>query len=447
MVVVGAGLAGLSAAVRLVDAGYQVTVIEATSHGGGRSRSFLHSPTGLELDNGQHLFMGCYRETLAFLRQIGTAAEIDFQRNLTIDLIKPGGRRLNLRCPALPAPYHLATGLVTMRGLGPLSKLVALRAGLLLPGEFERPDDNETCDAWLRRMGQTAQIRETFWEPFVWATLNDDPLVSSAAMLIAVLERAFMGTRDDSRFGVSRVPLSRLYVNQAITYLRQRGASVLMAQPMRHLEVDDRGVNAVVLRSGDRLATRRVITAVPPDRLLSALSDQVRRDPVFTDVAKLTTAPIINLWVLIDRPLFTHTNFIGLLNSPLHWLFDRNQIERLDEPSRVLVNCTVSGARGMVDDRPETLLNLFKAEMHRFFPDKPFDILDAKLIKERKATISHAAGTYQWRPATVSPVPGLYLAGDWVQTGLPATIESACQSGHDAAAAVLRSQPLLTVTS
>jgi predicted NAD/FAD-dependent oxidoreductase len=158
---------------------------------------------------------------------------------------------------------------------------------------------------------------------------------------------------------------------------------------------------------------------------------------VFQDVAKLTNSPIINLWAFLDRPLFEDTTFVGLIGSPLHWLFDRSRIERKDEPGRTLLNCTISGARGMVDDRPELLMEIFKSEMRRFFPAVRFELQGYKVIKEKRATISHAAGTYQRRPETVSPVRGLYLAGDWVRTGLPATIESACQSGHDAAAAVI----------
>jgi hydroxysqualene dehydroxylase len=437
VVVVGAGFAGLSAAVRLVGEGREVIVVEATAKGGGRSRSFRHNGSGQELDNGQHLMMGCYHETLAFLRAIGTDDGVYFQRNLALDMVKPGGKRVRLRCPALPAPLHLAAGLLGMRGLGVLHKASALRAGLLLRGEIDRPDDNETCDTWLRRLGQTQGIRNAFWDPLIWGVLNDDPLVASAAMLVAVLERAFMGTRDASRLGVPRVPLSRLYVDDALSYLRTHGASIHMAQPLRAIEVDADGVSGVLLRTGDRIEARQVVAAVPPGPLLDALPDAARRHPVFGDVAKLGVSPIINLWAFCDRALFRDAPFVGLIGSPLHWLFDRNAIEGRDDDSGVLINCTISGARGLVDDRPEALMELFKAEMRRYFPDRPIELRDYKVVKEKRATISHAAGTYQQRPETVSPVAGLYLAGDWVRTGLPATIESACQSGHDAATAVL----------
>lgn len=422
---------------RLAEQGRRVIVLEATSKGGGRSRSFHDGRSGFEIDNGQHLLMGCYRETLAFLRTLGTDRDIEFQRNLSIDMVKPGGTRLRMRCPALPAPFHLAAGLLAMRGLGVFSKAAAVRLGLLLRGEIDRPNDNETCDAWLTRLGQPSGIRNAFWDPLIWGTLNDDPLIASAAMLIAVLERAFMGTRDASRLGVSRVPLSRLYVDAAFTYLRERGADIRLAQPMRQIESDDRGVCAVVLRSGERIETRTVVSALPPQPLLETLPAAVVRHPVFTDVAALRMSPIINVWAVLDRPLFADVPFVGLIASPFHWLFDRSRIERHDDPSRVLLSCTISGARAMVDDRPDVLVSLFESEMRRFFPSVPFRILASKVVKEKRATISHAVGTYQQRPVTVSPLRGLLLAGDWVRTGLPATIESACQSGHDAAAAIL----------
>lgn len=436
VVVVGAGFAGLATAVRLVGAGRKVVVVEATGGGGGRSRSFHHPATGLELDNGQHLMMGCYRETLAFLRAIGNERAVHFQHDLAVDMVRPGGARVRLRCPALPAPLHLGAGLAAMRGVGLLDKASALRAGVMLRHEVARPNDNETCDDFLRRLGQTQGIRNAFWDPLIWAVLNDDPLVASAAMLVAVLERAFLGTRDDSRLGVPRVPLSRLYVHDALEHVRQRGGQLRLGQPMRAIETDADGVSAVVLRSGERIPTRTLVSAVPPQPLLDALPDAARRHPVFQDVARLTTSPIINLWLVLDRAPFLDVPFLGLIGSPLHWLFDRSRIEGHDD-GHVLLSCTISGARGMVEDRPATLLELAKSELRRYFPERPVVVQAHKIVKEHKATISHAAGTSQLRPATRSPVPGLLLAGDWVRTGLPATIESACQSGHDAAAVVL----------
>jgi squalene-associated FAD-dependent desaturase len=437
-IVIGAGFAGLAAAVRLVEAGRSVIVLEAAKAGGGRSRSFHDNVTGREIDNGQHLVMGCYRETLAFLRAIGASDDvIQFQRNLAVHMVKPGGKRIDLQCPSLPAPLHLAAGLIGMKGVGWIHRAAALRAGLLLRGEVLRPDDNETCDAWLRRMGQTQTIRGAFWEPLIWAVLNDDPLVASAAMLVAVLDRAFMSTRDASSLGVLRRPLSQVYVDRSVAWLRERGSEVRFATPVRKLEFDGEGkFSGVLLKSGEQIAGRSVISAVPPHALLELLPDAARDHLVFRDVARLESSPIVNLWVALDRPLLDRP-FVGLVGSPLHWLWDRDQIEGRTTGEGSLLSVTISGARSFVHDQPDALRELFVGELGRYFPTSKAKVNAFRVVKEKRATISHAAGTYHRRPEIRSPLRGLLLAGDWVRTGLPATIESATQSGHEAARILL----------
>ena len=353
VLVLGGGLAGLSAAVRLAEGGRKVTVIEATRAPGGRARSFPDAASGRELDNGQHLLMGCYRETLAFLRTIDSVDGIYFQKDLSVRMVKPGGQRLSLDCPPLPAPMHLAVGLLTMRGLGVLDKIAAMRAGLVLRGEVQRPDDNETCDSWLRRLGQTQTLRNAFWDPLIWGTLNDDPLVSSAAMFTAVLERAFLSTRDASRLGVPKVPLSRLYVDQSLAYLRARGCEVRLGEPVRALDVTGTQISGVVLKSGETLRADSVISAVPPHAFLDLLTGTWPAHPVYQDIARLRTSPIVNLWFTTDRAPFSEP-FVGLVGGPLHWMFNRSQIEG-SVGGEVLLNCTISGARACIDDPPEAL--------------------------------------------------------------------------------------------
>ena len=181
------------------------------------------------------------------------------------------------------------------------------------------------------------------------------------------------------------------------------GAGELQALAFREIATDRQG--------------ERVITAIPAPALLDLLPEAAREQHVFRDVARLDHSPIVNLWVTLDRPLLDRA-FVGLVGSPLHWLFDRSVIERAAPRDPVLLNCTISGARGCVEDSPSALRQLLLSELERFFPGKPVTIRRFRVIKEKRATISHAAGTYQWRPDMRSPLPGLYLAGDWVRTGL-----------------------------
>ncbi len=441
IIVVGAGFAGLAAALRLARAHQpserEIVVVEATKVGGGRSRSFHDKITGRTIDNGQHLMMGCYREMLAFLRALDVPIEeaVDFQRNLALTMVKPGGKLVELRCPALPAPLNLAAGLLGMRGLALHHRLAALRAGVMLRTEVERPDDNETCDAWLRRLGQTSAMRSAFWEPLIWAVLNDDPLVASAGMLLTVIERAFLSTRDASSLGLPRKGLSEIYVDPAVDAIRDRGGVVRFASPARSLDCDADGrVCGLTLKSGERIEADTVISAIPPQALLSLLPEAALDDLVFRDVARIESSPIVSLWMELDRPLLRHP-FVGLISSPLHWLWDRDRLEGKTPKvgAGSLLSVTISGARSFVNDQPDALKELFLGEMERFFPGRKPTVRSFRVVKEKRATISHAAGSYRRRPTTRSPIPGLLLAGDWVRTGLPATIESAVQSGHDAA--------------
>lgn len=442
VLVVGGGLAGMATAVLLAEAGVGVTLVEATSHGGGRARSYFDKGFDREIDNGQHVVMGCYRETHRLLDRLGIDRHdvISYQRNLTLDLVRAGGTPVRFRCPALPAPLHLAAGLTSMRGVGLTPKLAALRMGLSIREEVRRPDDNETCDAWLRRLGQGEGIRAVFWDPLIWSVLNDDPLIASAAMLLAVIERAFMSTRDASCLGVPKLPLSQVYLDRGLAFLRERGATLHLGKRAAKLLVRGDRVAGVLLRDGSTIAADTVVLAVPHQAVADLLPESLARHAMFRDMERLRVSPIVNLWATVDRPLFGTLPFVGLIGSPLHWIFDRDRIERPNGRARnksVLLSTTLSGARSFVDDDADTLQRVFVDEVRRYFPQSRFEVLHFRAIKEKRATISHAAGTYAFRPDMRTPLGGLLLAGDWVKTGLPATIESAVQSGHQAGAAVL----------
>lgn len=437
VVVVGAGVAGLACATKLTEEGCNVVLIEATSHGGGRARSYFDPKIGATIDNGQHLFMGCYLETLRFLRRVGSENELKLQSDLEVHLARPDApKRLRLRCPTLPAPMHLAAGLMKMRGLSVQDRLSVLRLGMVINQELQRPDDDESCDAWLQRMGQSPGLRRTFWDPLIWGTLNEDPLASSAAMLLAVVKRGFVSTQRASCFGVSRVGLSELYVKPSLEYLQKQGAIIHLGAPAKQISpLSAQGIT-VTLKNGREIHARQVVLAVPPSAVPKLFESPWRHLPAIQSIQSLEHAPIVNLWARLDGPLKLKTDFIGLLESPLHWIFDRGRIEKT-VASENLISVTISGARASVQDDAPQLQELLQAELFRFFGRQAPKITAFRAIKEHRATIRHAVGSYRQRPECDIEIPGVYLAGDWVRTGLPATIEGAAQSGHEAARLVL----------
>jgi hydroxysqualene dehydroxylase len=430
VVVVGGGFAGLAAATRLADGGHHVILLERRPILGGRAYSIADEESGARIDNGQHLFMGCYRATRKFLARIGS--HLDFDRDLDVSL-DDGGRRVRLRSLALPPPFHMLGGLFALAGLRDRLSLLKLAASLKLPtARVPEPSDWETVDAWLDRIGQSAEARRRLWHPLAIATLNDDPRTASAKMLGAVVREALLGTREDARLGIARVGLSELYVGQAARFLADRHATLRLDTPVAELVVAGSGGEAVVrgvrLKSGEEVGADAVIAAVPPQALLSLVPDAVRAgEPYFEHLPRLGGSPIVSVHLWLDRRVLD-VEMLGLCGGRMHWIFDRG----------THLSLVASAARDLIDLPADDIVAVAMSEVRRFGNAQ---LRHSRVIKERDATIAHAAGSEIYRPRPRSPVAGLFLAGDFVRTGLPATIESAVRSADEAATLVSQYQP------
>ncbi len=437
VIVLGAGFAGLAAAVRLADAGARVTVLERRGLLGGRAYSFREPLGGAAVDNGQHLFMRCYGETLAFLRRLGTEDRIAFEPRLDVSMVGGGGAAARLTCPALPAPLHLLAGLLRFEGVPLRDRLVLVRGGAALAAAARRGTAAEaaleglTVAAWLARLGQTAAARRVFWDPLTLATLNDAPDVASARWLLAVARRAFFGGSRAGDLGIARGGLSDLYTEQARGVVEAAGGEVRTHAAAAALEVAGDRVVAVRLAppgrgTGERLPADAVVAAVPHRVLPALLPAALAARPPFAGLARLGASPIVSFHLWYDRPV-TPYPFVGLLESPLHWLFDRGSH----------VTAVTSGARDLIGRPHADLLALAEREVARLVPAaRGARLVRGHVIKEPFATPSLAPGAASLRPGTATPLANLVLAGDWTDTGLPGTIEGAVQSGHAAAAAL-----------
>ncbi|HVA67975.1 MAG TPA: hydroxysqualene dehydroxylase HpnE [Candidatus Binataceae bacterium] len=441
VVVIGGGFAGLSAAVALAQQGFRVAVLERKPALGGRAYSFPDPDTGDFVDNGQHVLMGCYAETLRFLNRIGTRRQLVFHPDLAIEMLERGGASATIRTARLPGPMHMSAALMRYRHLTVRQRLSAIVAGLriLARRRFDHARlETMTVAALMDELGQGERARACFWYPIAIATLNDAPDVSSASLLAEVLKRAFFSRRSDSAFVYSKVGLSDLYCPAATRLIEEAGGVVARHTIVESLEVGaDGAVAGVRLRGGERLDAANFIAAVPPAQLLRMLPEGAAQEPFFSPIAELSTSPIICVHAWFDREI-THSAFVGFIGTDTQWLFNKRRIFELHgERHPGYLSFVISGARGLVDLGNEELLERVLADLAAMIPAaRGVRPVKALVLKEKQATMAPSPESNRLRPAPETPFRNLFLAGDWVRTGLPATIESAVLSGHAAAALV-----------
>ena len=442
VIVIGGGVAGLACATRLADRGARVTVVEARPHLGGRASSFVDPATGETVDNGQHILMGCYRETFAFLRRIGAMPRVRVQPSLTVPIIDAAGNRSVLTCPPLPAPWHLLGGVIEWDALGWKDRLSALRLGGPVKTEQRRLrgatglmacSPEETVENWLIRNGQTPRLREMLWDPLALAALNQPPQEAAAPAFVRVLAEMFGPDPQAASIAFPAVPLDALYAAPAREYIEARAGEVCTNALVRIIVEGGRAVG-VRARGGREIRARAVVSAVPWFGL-RPLFDEVPASlqRIASDAARMGSYPIVTVNLWFDRRVL-ESPFVGLPGRTMQWAFDRGAIT---ESRLSYVSLVSSGAAAMVALTNDALVGMALRELRDGLPPaRSAAVRKASVVRERRATFSLAPGQPE-RPAAGTPFPGFYLAGDWTATGLPGTIESAAMSGHRAAEAVL----------
>ncbi len=440
IVIVGGGIAGLAAGVELARQGRRVRLLEQKPHLGGRARSFVEPTTGSVVDNGQHLFMGCYHATRRFLETIGTLDRLRFQPRLEVKFLDAAGRLTSLRCPRLPAPWHLLAGVMFSRSFAASEKMQVLRLGrALAPSRAARNGaDRLSVAAWLEREGQSENLRRNFWDLLCIAAMNEDPKVASAELFERVLRLALFASPEDSRLGIARVGLSECYTQAASDFIIARGGSVELARNVTGLLISE-GVCRGVQSGAESVEADAVICAVPWVQFTTLVPGELlRSEPSFTNILSLRPAPIISINLWFDRPV-TDLEFAALRGTTIQWLFDKGKILATGEN---YISLVLSGAHDHVGRSKEDLLATALDDLRSLLPEsRAAKLTHSLVVKERFATFSPSWEAEAMRPAARTPVRGLYLAGDWTATSLPATIEGAVQSGYTAARHVLESLP------
>jgi len=440
VLIIGGGFAGLAAGVALAKAGYRVRLLEQKPHLGGRARSFVDPQSGSVVDNGQHIFMGCYHAALRFLGEIGTLDRIALQPRLRVHFLEPPGRLTTLECPNLPSPWHLLAGVLRSDSFAWREKREVLRLGRALGGGEHSRDGLSalSVEEWLTRLGQSEKVRRGFWDLLAIAALNEDPRRAAAAIFAHVLRLALFSSPGDSRLGIPKVGLSDCYTDAAQGYITARGGQVEPNRSVAGFLIAEGVCRGVRLAEGNEIEASSVVSAVPWHELARLLpGDLLRAEPAFTNLLALRPAPIISINLWFDRAL-TELDFVALRGTTVQWLFNRDRIPGAGEHA---VSLVLSGAHEHISRSKEELTAVARQDLGRLFPAvRDAKLLHSLIIKERFATFSPCVGVDALRPPARSPVRGLYLAGDWTATGLPATIEGAVRSGYNAAQAVLASE-------
>jgi len=441
VIIIGGGFAGLAAGVALAEAGRRVRLLEQKPYLGGRARSFQEATTGSVVDNGQHLLMGCYHATLKFLETIGTRDTISFGPQLRVQFLDPGRKVTELRCPDLPSPWHLMAGVFLSSSFSFSEKLDVLRMGRALRSGKSLPatasaTDRLTVEEWLARLGQSERLRRNFWDLLCIAAMNEDPRIASAVLFERVLRRALFTSPLDSRLGVPRKGLSECYTDAATRTIRGRGGQVELRRDVRGFLTSEGACKGVRLGDGTVIEGDTVVSAVPWYVFPGLLPpDTMSSEPFFSRLLGFQPAPIISIYLWFDRPVTT-LDFAGLRGTTIQWLFNKGRLMGTGES---YISLVLSGAHEHIGRSKDDLRDMALRELASLLPE----VRDAKLvhslvIKERFATFSPCVGVESMRPSAGTPIRGLYLAGDWTDTGLPATIEGAVESGYTAAQKILQ---------
>lgn len=414
--IVGGGWAGLACAVELTDAGYPVTLLESAKQLGGRARRVDWN--GIPIDNGQHLMVGAYRETLRLLAKLGTTELIERR---PLELMVPGFR---LCLPRLPAPLNLAVGLFLARGLNLEDKLAAARFMAILKDCAFRLARDEPAEGFLRRNNQPTNLVDKLWAPICIAALNTPLETASAQVFCNVLRDSLAGQRADSDLLLNRADLGRLLPDAAATFLARHGSEVRTACKVEKIESRAGGFHL----TGADVRAARVVLAPHPTRLPDLLAHLPEMSGVREQVSHFAWQPILTLWLRFASPLAFPFPMVGLGGGHAPWAFERNDLA----PGLVAVVVSAEGPHLAL--APEVLRDEYLALLASQMGNLP-TILDWKTIVEKRATF--ACVPHMARPDNITPLANLYLAGDYTAGDYPATIEGAVRSGVKCARSIL----------
>lgn len=423
-IVIGGGLAGLSTAVYLSKQNISVNLLESSPKLGGRAYSFLAKDGKTLIDNGQHIMMGCYSETLNFMRLIGAADNLKYQSHLEISFLKEGFKKIKLKAARLPYPFNLLIGLLNYKAVSLNDRIKILKFFLKIKTYSEKELSRMTIEEWLNKEKQGNNISKALWEIITVGALNTSVRKASAKIFADVIKEIFFKGDFSSTIIIPKYGLSETFCEPAARFLQNNNSEISLSHLVTGLKIEDREVVEVQTDQTNFSDFSFVVSTIPFYALEKIISpDYLNKKPEF----RYTSILSVHLW-LSDNKL--QGDFYGLLGSPLHWIFNKG----------THITIVISDADYLMKKSKEEIFDIIKSELNKYTDIETDEIIDFQLIKEKRATFIPSENILDCRPSVVTGLDNFFVAGDWVDTGLPSTIESAVKSGRMVSEALLNSK-------
>jgi len=421
IVVIGGGFAGLSSASFLSDSGFKVELLEASPKLGGRAYSFVDNENAAVIDNGQHILMGCYYETLNFLRLIGSEGKLSKQSHLSVNFVKQHFELCPLHVTGSLYPFNLISAVLNYSAVSFYEKLLFIKFFTKIYLYSEKDLKKLTVLEWLSLENQTANLIKSFWEILAVSALNTDIKKASAHIFASVLKKIFFRGNDASTIILPSMGLSETYCDHALSFINRNNGIISLSESVTKLTFHDHLIKEII-------TSKRVITDF--DYVISALPLSPLKKIIngynFLTGFDLEYSSILSVHLFLKENKFKDT-FYGLIDSPVHWVFNKGSH----------LTIVISNADIFIDSSKEEIISLILSELKKYILLESSDLKSYRIIKEKRAGFIPSNNILDKRPSAYTPYKNFFLAGDWTATGLPATIESAVQSGRTAANIVL----------
>ena len=431
MIIVGAGVSGLAAGVTLASRGIPPLLLEQKPFAGGRAYSFRDSQTGETVDNGQHVLLTGYSRTNRFLDMIGSRSLLAVQPATELLFHHPHRGFCSFALPEWKSLLRLPAGILGSQLLPFVDRCRMLRSGRSILYDTDEQLASQTIRQWIASHHQSWECQTSFWEPLAVSIMNERIDRASALSFLRALRSAFLGSPQDARLAFPRAGLSQLYVDPAVAFIRQKEGSLLYNANVVEVLVREDRVSGVRLKDGSTFPCAALILSVPPHRIGSIVPSRLHSLFAINAWEQFTFAPIVSVhfWFQED---FMSQPFVGLVRRRTHWLFNRRQLS--DEPlPGGHISSVISAAHDVVTCSNEEIIRMALEDLRSVFGTLVADPLHAVVVREKRATVSLTPFVESSRPPQHTPIPNLFLAGDWTRTGYPCTIEGAVISGETSA--------------